>query len=496
MNKCRLLILVGLFTLTISCNIVPNQYKEETNTPKITPDYEGVTLPVNIAPLNFYIEEEASAYKTKVYSNKGKPLLVKGRNVRMDVDNWKSLLEANKGEDIYFEVYLKKNSSWVKYAAIRNHISADPIDGYVVYRYIQPLYTTYEEMSINQRNISNFDVQVLYDNRLLSTEEDAQCVNCHSFQDYNRNGRMQMHFRGNSGGTVIVQGDVQKKINMKTDALISAPVYPCWHPTMDLIAYSVNKTGQSFHTKDLQKVEVLDSKSDLVLFDVKTNRISAVELSEDWLETYPYWNPDGNDLYYSAARFANTHKNSEPDVIDNYQSIRYNIIKKAFDKTRKTFGVSDTVFDAAALGKSATLPRVSPDGKYLLFSMADYGNFHIWHKSSDLYLMDLTTRKYRNMEEVNSNDVESYHSWSSNGRWIIFTSRREDGGYSRLYISYFDEKGKAHKPFVLPQKDPLYYKGSFKSFNIPEFIAEPASVNPVNLASILKGEAGKVTFAR
>lgn len=108
-----------------------------------------------------------------------------------------------------------------------------------------------------------------------------------------------------------------------------------------------------------------------------------------------------------------------------------------FDAETMTFGSPDTVYNAAMRRRSATFPRVSPDGNYLLFTEADYGTFHIWHKSADLYLMNLRTKSVRPLEEVNSRDVESYHSWSSNGRWIVFSSRRDDGSYTRPYIAWF-----------------------------------------------------------
>jgi hypothetical protein len=67
-------------------------------------------------------------------------------------------------------------------------------------------------------------------------------------------------------------------------------------------------------------------------------------------------------------------------------------------------------------------------------------------------------------------EAESYHSWSSDGRWAMYGSRRLDGRYTRLYIAYFDEDGNPHKPFLLPQEDPRYNIWRLKSFNVPEFI--------------------------
>jgi dipeptidyl aminopeptidase/acylaminoacyl peptidase len=183
------------------------------------------------------------------------------------------------------------------------------------------------------------------------------------------------------------------------------------------------------------------------------------------------------------------------DIALNYKNIKYNLMKISFDTQTLEFGEVDTVFNATAIGKSATFPRVSPDGKYLLFTMGDYGNFHIWHKSSDLYLMDIRTGETRNLVEINSPETESYHSWSSNGSWIVYSSRRQDGAYTRFYISYFDGKGNFHKPFILPQKDPQFYQEFFKSFNIPEFSIKPVDFTPHEFVKTIKKSGKDAVFS-
>jgi len=486
--------LACLLTVLMSCNKLPDNCQEAKDALNIYPTYEGIFIPYNIAPLNFQINNKADAYLTSIRSKNGKPLLIKGNCVQIGLKAWKKLLMANKGNDLFIQVYLKQDGTWSKYPVIHNHIATEPIDNYVVYRYIQPLYTTYEDMTINQRNLENFDVKVIFDNRLVSTEKEGLCVNCHAFQNYNKTGNMQMHVRGKLGGTVIVEHGKEQKVNPKADGLSMGTVYPSWHPTENLIAYSINDIGQDFYTKSLDKVEVLDTKSDLVLYDVAKNEITPIVTTEGWLETMPYWSPDGKWLYYSCARYVPKSKDVDSDVANAYATIRYNLLRMPFDVATRTFGPADTIVSAASIGKSATFPRISPDGKYLLFTMANYGNFHIWHKSADLYLMDLKTRKFEKLAAVNSPDVESYHAWSSNGRWIIFTSRRDEGGYSRLYIAYFDKNGQAHKPFILPQKHTDFYQKSFKSFNIPEFIVKPVTTNRNKLVNSIRKEAQKATL--
>ena len=112
--------------------------------------------------------------------------------------------------------------------------------------------------------------------------------------------------------------------------------------------------------------------------------------------------------------------------------------------------------------------RISPDGRYLLYTVADYGTFPIWHPEADLQLMDLQTGTVDTLAVVNSGKSDTYHSWSSNSRWFVFASKRDDGLYGKPYFCYIDKNGKAHKPFCLPQEHPTFYDNNLKSFNAPE----------------------------
>ena len=202
--------------------------------------------------------------------------------------------------------------------------------------------------------------------------------------------------------------------------------------------------------------------------------------------------PSGDYLYYCAVdvRSVNAHPKSlsAGDFLLNYRAIHYNIMRLPFDAQTQTFGAAECVVDCEAEGKSATLPRLSPDGRYLLFTEGDYGQFHIWHKSADLSVKDLETNETYPLSEANSNDADSYHAWSSNGRWIVFSSRRDDGSYTRLYLTYFDTEGKAHKAFLLPQLDPAQNLLLLKSYNVPEFTREPVKITSDTFRKIIYQE--------
>jgi hypothetical protein len=113
--------------------------------------------------------------------------------------------------------------------------------------------------------------------------------------------------------------------------------------------------------------------------------------------------------------------------------------------------------------------------------MCNYGCFPVYQPSSDLYLMDLATRQYRKLA-INSEFSESWHSWSSNGRWIAFSSKRQGGLFTRTYFSYVAGDGTVHKPFILPQEDPTHYDSLLETYSVPELLTGPVEAAPSRLA--------------
>lgn len=434
--------------------------------PKISPDYTSIVIPPNIAPMNFEIDIPGEEYVARLTGANGKSIIAGGNVIQWDIDEWHELMEASKGNDIQYEIYVKTDGNWTLYK-FSNHVADEPIDTHLSYRLIEPSFVQFAGMSINMRDLTSFDEQLVYSTPNPCDERRGQCINCHVPRNQYSDNSSQFHIRKTKGGTVVMAGDSVKKVNLKTDGTISPGVYPAWHPTLDLIAYSTNATNQKFFPKGERKVEVYDESSDLILYDMKTHEVTNIANDSLLLETFPGWTPDGKKLYYSVARYPEGV--TPKTVVHNCDRIRYDIVSRDFDLNTRKFSGPDTVVYATAEGLSALLPRISPDGKFLLYCQAPFGTFHIWHKDSDLYMMDLSTGEIRPLQNANSDDTESYHSWSSNSRWIVFSSRRDDGSYTRPYITYISPDGKDTKAFVVPQESPDYYNELMKSYNVPEF---------------------------
>ena len=486
-------IIASALLLTACGPELPTKFAESQSLPMIYPDYTDVTIPVNLAPLTFQMDVPADEMAAR-FACGDQQLICSGSKIQPDATDWQTLVEAAKGRAITVDVYASVKGQWTHYKPFKIYVSPDSIDPYISYRLIAPSYVTYNDLTISQRCLENYDESVVYDNMLCTDGSQGQCINCHNYQNYNPN-RMQFHARQNMGGTIVAyDGDI-RKINMRNDSLLAAGVYPAWHPWLKLIVYSTNLTHQTFHTVNPNKIEVFDTRSDLMAFDVEKNEVTNLESGMGELEVFPCWSPDGKAIYYCSAHLEYHDSIDEgQEYMMRAEQVKYNIYKKDFDPDSRAFGPRQLVFDAAALDKSATLPRISPDGRYLMFAMARYGVFHIWHRDADLCLIDLKTGHARTMKEINSDDVESYHSWSSNGRWVVFSSRRYDGNFTRPFFAHIDQRGRGAKPFELPQSDPDYHRQFLRSYNIPEFMSGPVTIGPQAFARVLSGEGEPVKY--
>lgn len=442
------------FLLVIGIISCTTRFENVADKPILSPDYVEVTIPRNIAPIRFHMSSGDRIVET-IYSAGEINISCKGK---IRISDWKKLCESSDSIQITLKVI--GDGKRISYNPFSIYLSDDVIDSHIAYRLIEPGYVTWNEMGIYCRDLGTYEQRTIVENSTL----DRNCMNCHSFCNRNHE-KLLFHMRAKHGGTYLFNDSILEKLNTKTDSTISALVYPYWHPDGKHIAFSVNDIMQSFHSTKLNRVEVFDGASDIVVYNIEKDEIFSTPFlkRDDVLETFPSFSPDGKSLYYCSSK--------QQVVPQDYDKIKYSVCRVSFDPLTDSFGRDvDTLYSASVNGKSAVLPRVSPDGRFLLLSESEYGCFHIWHKDANLFMIDLRTGERLDIDASNSEDAESYHSWSSNSRWIVYTSRRDDGLYTRPYFCHIDSLGNASKPFALPQVEGDYYDRFLKSYNIPEFV--------------------------
>ena len=434
--------------------------------PEIYPDYIGVTIPAGIAPLNFNLPEEYDRVFVRVTGSNGGEIRTRGSWASFPVRKWHRLTALNAGGTLHFTVLGRKDGTWTQWSDFIIYVSDVPLDDYgVTYRKIAPGYTTYSTIGIYQRDIHSF----LEEPVIESTLTPGQCMNCHTANATDPS-QFLFHLRGGHGATLIQKDGVREWVTTKTDSTLGNVAYCYWHPDGRWFAGSINPVRQSFWTGDQRTIEVFDLASDLVVMDMDDHSLVVDPrfTTDEYLESSPAFTPDGKTLYFCRAKAFEV-----PRFVD---SIRYDLVRVGFDAQTGKLGEMETVLPASREGKSISFPRPSYDGRWLMYNQADFGVFPISHREADLWLMDLATGLTRPIDEVNSPVSESFHNWSSNSRWFLFSSRREDGLYVQVWFSSIDENGHCTKPFVLPQKNPRkYYHGTLYSFNAPDFTRERVS---------------------
>ena len=361
------------------------------------------------------------------------------------------------------------NGTWQQYRSFKWQVVSDKVDPYLTYRLIEPDYEIWNHVQIQQRCVENFDVNALGHYEQLEN----RCMNCHTYANQDPNLSM-MYVRGPGGGAILNRNGVLSKLN------IPGSVYFGFSPTGRYITYSTQKIIPAFHSLASKRLEVYDAASNVFVADMQEHRVISSPLLSDSLkfETFPTFSPDGKYIYYCSADTV-----SLPQDIKNLQ---YSLVRIPFDESTGTIGTQvDTLFSE----RSVCHPRLSPDGRFVLYTVADYGTFPIWHPEADLQMINLQTGAIDSLSMVNSEKSDTYHSWSSNSRWFVFASKRDDGLYGKPYFCYVDKDGKAHKPFCLPQEHPTFYDNNLKSFNAPELGKGKVPFDVDDVAKTMKEQA-------
>lgn len=444
----RLLYILTTLATTIllhSCTPTPKDVVTRDVLPPIYPDYCDVTIPENIAPLNFLIREDCEAIEVKAAEL---TLNASGNEAVFDIDDWKEMMQQSAGKEIDVTVTALIDGQWTEFKPFHWNIVKDKIDPYLTYRLIEPDYEIWNNIQIQQRCVENFEVNALGHYEQLEN----RCMNCHTYASQNPELSM-MYVRGPGGGAILNRNGELSKLN------IPGSVYFGFSPSGRYITYSTQKIIPAFHSDPSKRLEVYDATSNVFVADMEQQRIISSPLLSDSLkfETFPTFSPDGKYIYYCAA--------DSVSLPTDIKSLQYRLVRIPFDETSGTIG---NQVDTLATTSSVCHPRISPDGRFLLYTVADYGTFPIWHPEADLQMMNLTTGTTDSLAIVNSAKSDTYHSWSSNSRWFVFVSKRDDGLYGKPYFCYVDKEGRAHKPFCLPQQHPTFYDNNLKSFNAPE----------------------------
>jgi WD40 repeat protein len=452
--------------------------------PRIKPDYALITIPPNIAPLNFEIQEPGASFLVRLQGSSGEPIEISSANPRILIPTkaWRKLLQQNRGEQLRIDVFAEEgDQQWKRYLTITNTIAPEEIDPVMIYRKIHPAHSTWRSMGLYQRDLTSFDEKPFLENSRFAND----CCHCHML-------------RGNdpNAATIVIrsshyQNSLLVISNGVAEAIRGSVGFVAWHPKGSVMASSFSKPRLMLHTARNDMRDIAELEGWIGYFQLGSDTVKKVPgLSDNaHLRTFPFWSPDGRYLYYCCA--PNPWTNMALVTATSHTMAKYDLMRLSYDLEHDRWGQPELILAAAELGSSVAQPRMSPDGHWIFFCAIPYGCWPTYDSTSDIYGIDLvagqaagkyTARKL----ELNSSECESWLSWSSNSRWVVFSSKRISPLFNRPHIAYVSPNGQCGKPFILPQEDPEFYDSLLKTFTIPTLAKGPITVPESDLVDAIK----------
>ena len=268
-----------------ACSPCPESVQPADRLLELYPEYQDVTIPCNVAPLNFLVRNEgvdAVCVSVKGASD-SLQINARGNKAVFPLKAWRALLEAEKGHTLEVTVTARTSGRWLRYPSFAWQVVADKLDAYVSYRLIEPGYEVWNALQIRERCIENFEERILADN----SQTDGKCMNCHVHGGNSGNLSM-FHLRGEGGGTILNRDGKLRKLALKNGQMISAAVYGDFHPDGRYGVFSSNVIIPMFHTESNRRLEVYDTVSDLAVADFDGNRMIVSPLTAITLFALPH----------------------------------------------------------------------------------------------------------------------------------------------------------------------------------------------------------------
>ena len=319
------------------------------------------------------------------------------------------------------------------------------------------------------------------------------CGNCHSFSRDGKTLGMDVDYANEKGSYAITA--VERETVLSTNKIITWDDYrrEDGDLTFGLLAqlspdgrYAICtvKDRSVFVPKDDLAYSQLffPIKGILVVYDRETKEFFSLRGADDsrYVQSNPTWIPDGKSIIFARAptqEIPGAEKVTDvllpvhlvQDFVEGRRGFRFDLYRVPFNGGQG--GTAEPIPGASGNGMSNYFGRVSPDGKWLVFTQAK--NFMLLQPDSRLYIMPVEGGEPREMT-CNTARMNSWHSWSPNGRWLVFASKAR-GPYTQLYLTHVDEQGRDH-PAVLLEHLSLEKRAA----NIPEFVnAAPGAIERI-----------------
>ena len=319
------------------------------------------------------------------------------------------------------------------------------------------------------------------------------CGNCHSFSADGSTLAMEVDSGNDKGGyaiaplgkemvldesTIISWNDYRKEDGKLTFGMLCQ-----LSPDGRYVVGTVKDRALAVPRPDLTFSQLFfPVKGILAIYDRPAKTFDSLPGADDpeYVQSNATWSPDGETIVFARCIAF------EPEGVEHIKSVlvpqeaaevfleggrkfRYDLYRIPFNDGKG--GKAEPVEGASHNGMSNYFPKFSPDGKWIVFCKAD--SFMLLQPDSELYIIPAHGGEARRMR-CNTSRMNSWHSWSPNGKWLAFSSKAYST-YTQLFLTHIDEQGRSSVPVVLSR-----FTEPERAANIPEFVnAEPGTIQHI-----------------
>jgi len=373
----------------------------------------------------------------------------------------------------------------VSSASVRIRTSTDPVGDSIFYREVPlPFLSAVQDPSRIRWRFGAISSETAPP---IVLENLPVCGNCHSFSNDGRVLGLDVDYGNDKGAYAVLPVSTQMTLDdkkiitwsdfKKGDGEATFGLLSKVSPDGRYVISTVKDRAVFVATPDIWFSQLFfPIKGILVVYDTVDRTFKPLPGADDpeYVQSNPTWSPDGKWIVFARTKayrrdaIANAtsvllSEKDVPEFVEDKEPFKFDLYRVPFNDGRG--GKAEPIEGASHNGKSNYFAKFSPDGKWIIFCKAE--NYMLLMPDSELYIIPATGGEARRLR-ANTPRMNSWHSWSSNGRWLVFSSKANTA-YTQLFLTHIDEHGESTPPVVLDR-----FTGSDRAANIPEFVALPA----------------------
>lgn len=407
-----------------------------------------------------------------------------------DEATWKTIQQHSvKGPAVFSVTGLRDGKPVSTPGHIAFTTSTDPVDAPIFYRDVPLMPSENTEgvvqpLPANAIHLINWRMRDIREPESHTVLTDVPtCLNCHSFSKDGKTMGIDLDGPNNDKGLYAIAPvakhisiDDNKVVQWNTDGSAGkmrvgfmTRISPSGRYAVSTFTGSSMAFNQAFYVRNFPTYRFLQvfypTKGILEWYDRETGRRQPLPGASDpkYVQTGGVWSPDGKWVVFERALAREPYIKDKPLAKyandPNETPIQYDLYRVPFNDGKG--GTPERIVGASENGMSNSFPKVSPDGKWIVFVEAKNGE--VMRPDSQLYIVPFEGGVARRLR-ANMYPMNSWHSWSPNGKWLVFSSKAR-GPYTKMYLTHMDGEGNSSPAILIDNAT-----ASNRAVNLPEFV--------------------------